>query len=121
MKNSLLGITLLLLCPSFSFADAYPKNPKIDVLNYIFRISLSDATDEIKCEVTVEVKYVDAGVEILRLDLINVTPALQNKGMRVSGVVFNGKSLSYSHDNDELKITTIFGKELKRNIKSIRI
>jgi hypothetical protein len=121
MKNSLLGITLLLLCASFSFADTYPKNPKIDVLNYIFRISLSDATDEIKCEVTVDVKYVDAGVEILRLDLINATPALQNKGMRVSGVIFNGKSLSYSHDNDELKITTIFGKELKRTIKSIRI
>ena len=108
------------MCVIF-FCRHLSKNPKIDVLNYIFRISLSDATDEIKCEVTVEVKYVDAGVEILRLDLINVTPALQNKGMRVSGVVFNGKSLSYSHDNDELKITTIFGKELKRNIKSIRI
>jgi aminopeptidase N len=80
MRNNMLCIALLLLIPALSNADTYPKNAKVDVLNYIFRISLSDATDEIKCEVTVDVKYVGARVEMLRLDLVNATAALQNKG-----------------------------------------
>ena len=54
---------LLFLHVSFSWADTYPKNKKVDVLNYVFRIQLSDATDEIKCEVTVDLHYVGAGVE----------------------------------------------------------
>ncbi|HPM32223.1 MAG TPA: M1 family metallopeptidase [Chryseolinea sp.] len=104
MKNSLLGIVLLLISSSISLADTYPKNPKIDVVNYIFRITLSDATDEIKCEVTVDVKYVGNGVEILRLDLIKGTPDLQNQGMHVSSVVSDHKPLIYTHEKDELKI-----------------
>ncbi|MDZ7647376.1 MAG: hypothetical protein U5K54_09440 [Cytophagales bacterium] len=104
MKNNILCIALLLLIPAFSNADTYPKNAKVDVLNYIFRISLSDATDEIKCEVTVDVKYVGAGVEILRLDLVNATSALQNKGMHVSSIVSDGKPMRYTHKNDELMI-----------------
>jgi aminopeptidase N len=104
MRNNILCIALLLLIPAFSNADTYPKNAKVDVLNYIFRISLSDATDKINCEVTVDVKYVGAGVEVLRLDLINATAALQNKGMHVSSVVSDGKPISYTHENDELKI-----------------
>jgi aminopeptidase N len=104
MRNNMLCIALLLLIPALSNADTYPKNAKVDVLNYIFRISLSDATDEIKCEVTVDVKYVGAGVEMLRLDLVNATAALQNKGMHVSGVVSEGKPISYTHENNELKI-----------------
>jgi aminopeptidase N len=104
MRNNMLCIALLLLIPALSNADTYPKNAKVDVLNYIFRISLSDATDEIKCEVTVDVKYVGARVEMLRLDLVNATAALQNKGMHVSGVVSEGKPISYTHENNELKI-----------------
>jgi aminopeptidase N len=104
MRNNMLCIALLLLIPALSNADTYPKNAKVDVLNYIFRISLSDATYEIKCEVTVDVKYVGAGVEMLRLDLVNATAALQNKGMHVSGVVSEGKPISYTHENNELKI-----------------
>ena len=29
----------------YASTDPYPKNPKIDVLNYIFDITLSDASD----------------------------------------------------------------------------
>lgn len=77
---------LLLLFPAASFGDNYPKNPKIDVLNYIFRITLSDNTDAIQAEATVDVRYVGEGVEILRLDLVKSSAALGNKGMTVSKV-----------------------------------
>jgi aminopeptidase N len=104
MKIRILCVLLLFCCTTHSLADTYPKNPKVDVLNYVFRIQLSDATDEIMCEVAVDVRYVGAGVEILRLDLIKASAGLENKGMRVSQILSEGKSLTYTHENDELKI-----------------
>ncbi|MBL7872515.1 MAG: M1 family peptidase [Cyclobacteriaceae bacterium] len=104
MKNWILCGLLLSLSLSFSHADTYPKNPKVDVLNYAFRIELFDTTDEIKCTVTIDVRYVGEGVKFLRLDLVKASAALANKGMTVSGVSSEGESLSYTHDNEELKI-----------------
>jgi len=103
VKNFLYALMLLLI-PATSFADNYPKNPKIDVLNYIFRITLSDNTDAIQVEATIDVRYVSEGVEILRLDLVKTSTALGNKGMTVSKVESNGKALSFTHEGAELKI-----------------
>ena len=55
----------------FGTTDNYPKNPKIDAINYVFNIELFDYTDEITCEVTVDIRYLGKGVEKLRLDLVN--------------------------------------------------
>jgi len=106
MKNWLMLISLLTLLvhSSFAFTDTYPKNSKIDVLNYQFKIELSDATDEIKCEVTIDVRYLGDGIESLRLDLVKASETLGNKGMTVSGILSDGKRLDYSHEGDELKI-----------------
>lgn len=89
---------------AFNFTDPYPKNPKVDALNYAFNIELSDNTDEIVCEVTVDVRYRGEGVEYLRLDLINASAALENKGMTVSAVTSGAEPVSYTHENDELMI-----------------
>ncbi len=104
MKNQFVIFLILILHVTIANADTYPKNPKIDVQHYAFRIELSDDTDEIKCEVTIDVNYLAAGVEYLRLDLTKANAALGNKGMQVSQVLFEGKPLSYTHENDELKI-----------------
>ncbi len=106
MKEIRYSILLFLLMGSISYsrADDYPKNPKVDVLNYIFRIILADDTDEIKCTVTVDVRYLGAGVEQLRLDLVNARPELGNKGMRVSDVHWEGNVLTYTHADDALQI-----------------
>ena len=108
MKNWLLRIILVL--PLYTFAvvpptDNYPKNPNIDVINYQFRIELSDTTDEIACEETIEVRYLVAGVTKLRLDLIKASEAMENKGMVVSQVISEGKVLEFAHENDALNIT----------------
>lgn len=97
-------ITWLMLSAFTCLADTYPKNPKIDVLNYIFRIVLSDSTDAIQVKATVDVRYVGEGVEILRLDLVKTSAALGNKGMTVSKVESAGKELTFTHEGEELKI-----------------
>ena len=107
MKRILL-IFASIFISSLCFGDTYPKNPNIDVLHYAFRIELSDDTDEIKCEETVDVRYLADGVEWLRLDLVKASAALQNKGMRVSGVVSNGRAVVFTHENEELKIKLPF-------------
>lgn len=72
MKKGFLVLSLIFLSVTFSFADKYPKNFKVDVLNYVFNIELSDDTDEIKCETTVDVRFLGSGVDSLRLDLTRV-------------------------------------------------
>ena len=88
----------------YASTDPYPKNPKIDVLNYIFDITLSDASDEINCLVTVDFRALDTGVEKIRLDLVNVSEKLENKGMTVQDVKSENGSLKFLHEKDELWI-----------------
>ena len=56
MKNLLIALLLAILAPVSAFAlfDLYPKNPNIDVINYIFKLDLSDSTDEIVGEATID-------------------------------------------------------------------
>lgn len=95
---------MFVMFPALSMADTYPKNPKVDILNYIFRIELSDNTDVIQSEATIDVRYLGEGVDYLRLDLVKTSTSLGNKGMTVSKVVSEGKTLSFTHEGGELKI-----------------
>lgn len=97
-------IACLIGCSISASADTYPKNPKIDALNYAFRIGLSDGTDEITVELAMDVRFVGAGVTALRLDLVNAGPALGGKGMTVTSVMRDGQKVEYTHANNELVI-----------------
>ena len=106
MKANNMKFILIIIIGNFSAGisapiDNYPKNPKIDAINYIFNIELSDETDEIICESKVDVRYLEKGIKELRLDLINVQ---KGKGMKVSRVTSNGDALTFKHKNDELYI-----------------
>ena len=107
-KNKVFVLCLLLIAVvhtnAYALEDNYPKNPKIDVINYAFNIELSDNTDEIICEATIYVNYLEKGVEYLRLDLINTSAKLEGKGMTVNRVTSFGKKISFTHKNDELLI-----------------
>ena len=104
---NIIGLLVLLMLQSTvsALTDGYPKNTKIDVLNYIFNLELSDVTDEILCEAVVDVKFLDVNVKTLRLDLIKRADKLNGKGMKVSNVLSNGQDLKFSHINDELVIS----------------
>lgn len=100
----LISFFLIAVFPVFVFADLYPKNPNIDVINYIFKLELSDSTDEIVGEATVNVRFMTAGISELRLDLTNATKDLNGKGMIVSRVVSEGKAIEYRHENNAVFI-----------------
>lgn len=95
---------LMAFVPPSGPLDTYPKNPAIDALNYAFRLELSDTTDAIVGELTLDLRFLAAGVRAVRLDLINAGPAHDGKGMRVSGVALNGAAVPFTHANDELLI-----------------
>lgn len=101
MKNivSLIGLVLWF---STTWADTYPKNPKIDIVNYAFTIQLDDNTDVIAGTATITVRFVEAGVSTLRFDLIKSSES--NNGMNVSGVQADGNQLSFRHENEVLYI-----------------
>jgi aminopeptidase N len=94
--------------PVFSFTDPYPKNPNIDALHYRFEFELFDDIDEIQGRTTLDVRFLAEGILTLRLDLINKSRKLENKGMLISSVESNGKVLDYTHEDDVLLITLPF-------------
>lgn len=104
MKNHLILLLILFSNNLFARTDSYPKNPKVDVLNYQFNIKLSDDTDEITCELILDVRYLGEGVDSLRLDLVKASIALENKGMTVSSIQSEGQELAFTHNGEELKI-----------------
>lgn len=83
-------------------ADTYPRQPGIDALHYAFRLTLSDDSDEIIGEATIELRYVQAGVNEVAFDLAS---AANGKGMTVSEVISGGAALVFKHQTDRLTIT----------------
>src|SRR5688572_17206652 len=74
---------LLLLIPAALFADTYPRQTGIDVIHYVFRLGLSDASSEITGETTVTVKFLRDGVSDVTLDLVSMAGG---RGMTVQSV-----------------------------------
>lgn len=111
MKNCKRKLALLLflitifIVKGYSATDPYPKNPKIDAINYRFEFELSDQTDEILGRTTIDVHFLADGIKTLRLDLINKSSELEYKGMVVSYVMSNGEAVDFTHENDALLIT----------------
>ncbi|GAB1342088.1 M1 family metallopeptidase [Gemmatimonas sp.] len=103
-KAALLAMLAVTHSPVLDRRDTYPKNPDIDALNYAFRIELSDSSDAIAGELTLDVRFLAATVPALRLDLVNRSPALAGKGMTVAAVTVDGTAVPFTHADDELRI-----------------
>jgi len=84
-------------------ADDYLKNLNIDILNYVFRLDLSDDSDVIKGETTVDLRIKTDDVKEFSLDLIGTSSGSMT-GMTVTGVTEGSNSLRYTHENNKLKI-----------------
>ena len=101
----LLSTALLLIFPYSLKADTYPINKNIDVKHYVFKLSLSDADNEITGTTMVTVNFKEAGMKNFRLDIVNKTTDRQNKGMVVDAVSIHKTAVDYTHGNDELIIS----------------
>ena len=95
--------------PSVSFsAPRWPSrittraSPRIDAQHYTFRITLTDASDEVGGEATVDLRFLQSGVTQVVLDL---TSLKDGKGMTVAAVSSRGAALKFQHSADRLAIT----------------
>jgi hypothetical protein len=104
------GLLLLLLFPAILDADTYPRQTGVDAVHYVFRLGLSDATNEIHGEATVTVKFVLDKVGDVQLDLASVSAG---KGMTVQSVRRGGavetpgpasEAIVFSHQNNRLRL-----------------
>jgi len=120
-SSLVLASTLVLGSVAPVAADTYPRQPGVDVEEYVFRISLLDETDEIRGLATTELRFVEDGVVAVYLDLIGRTGGRET-GMTVDGAWVAsgdaeaaamghspdtaelGSSAQFSHTGDRLRI-----------------
>jgi aminopeptidase N len=89
------------LCLAAFSAKAQVPGSAIDVQHYTFALQLNDENNNIKGQATVAVKFIkDASFFSLNLVKKNST----GKGMLVSAITENGKSLKFEQDSDAVKI-----------------
>jgi aminopeptidase N len=102
---NLFTTALLFVIPLISKADTYPINKNIDIKHYVFKLSLSDADNEITGTTLVTVNFKEVGMKNFRLDFVNKTSVRKDKGMVVDAVSVNNTAVDYTHGNDELIIS----------------
>ncbi len=85
-------------------ADTYPRNPDIDIQHYTFKLTLTDASDDITGETTIEVRVTRAGVSELAVDLIGQSAERAGKGMAVGAVKEGDAALEFRHMDNRLAI-----------------
>src|SRR5262245_56789759 len=101
MRTTILILTLGFISTTGLHADTYPRQPGVDAIHYVFRLTITDANNEIAGESTATVKFVTAGLKELVLDL---TSATAGKGMTVASVTCNGQPVQFTHSADRLHI-----------------
>lgn len=82
-------------------ADTYPRQPGIDAWHYVFRLTLSDTSPEIQGDATVDLLVTKDGVADAFLDLAS---AAGGKGMTVTSVTIDGRSVSFVHRDNRLAL-----------------
>jgi aminopeptidase N len=92
---------LFLFCAVSGFADNYPRQPGIDAQHYIFRIGLTDSSDEVAGEATADLRFVQPGVTQVVLDLTSLNAG---KGMIVETVTAGSTPVKFDHAADRLTI-----------------
>jgi aminopeptidase N len=101
MSARILASTLaLLLIAANGYADTYPRQPGVDAIHYLFRLTLDDSSDRIAGETTVTLRLAERVSEV-SLDL---TSAAAGKGMTVTAVTIAGKAVAFKHESDRLRI-----------------
>jgi aminopeptidase N len=91
----------LCVCVSATAKDPYKRNTSLDVQSYVFRLEVNDSTDVIGGKATLAILFKNR-LEEFELDLAGKNSA--GLGMEVTQVTMNGQSLSFTHQNDRLKI-----------------
>jgi aminopeptidase N len=86
-------------------ADTYPRQPDVDAVHYVFRLTLNDANNEIVGESTVTLRLAAPGKPGAREVALDLMKAASGKGMTVSAVTCDGTPAPFVHDAERLRIT----------------
>lgn len=78
---------------------------QIDIQHYVFQITISDQSDKIKGIADVLLKLNSADVDVAILDLADQKSRADGKGMKVTKVSKDGRSLDFTHKNNQLSIS----------------
>ena len=117
------GLTLFtfaLFCAADTHADTYPRVHGFDVIEYVFRLTLTDENDSIEGLATIDALRTEPGVSSLPLDLVGASSE-NTTGMTVSAVWVSsaiglaalgprptererGQRAEFDHDGDRLTI-----------------
>jgi aminopeptidase N len=89
------------LTAAAAHADTYPRQPGIDAVHYVFKLHISDRSNEIEGEMTGTFRILTATVKELFLDLAS---ASGGKGMTVSSVKVGETFVSYNHESNRVRI-----------------
>lgn len=96
-----LVLACLLAVSSTLGADTYPRQPGVDAWHYIFKLEISDTSPQIAGETTVDVRFTQAGVSAVALDL---TSEANGKGMTVRSVTSDGANVTFTHAGNVLRM-----------------
>jgi len=103
-----LALPLLLafafVCTPAAAIDDYPRDWDVDVQHYRFHLTLSDASNEIVGSTEITVRFAQAGVRQVTLDLVGRTPEAAT-GMAVVAVTSEGDPVRHSHADNRLTIS----------------
>jgi aminopeptidase N len=106
-------VAAALLAPVDTYADTYPRQAGIDIVHYVFRLTVEDTSDRIAGETTVTFRIVQPVGELV----LDLKSAADGKGMTVSTATVAGATASFRHAGDRLHIplpsTTKAGQELQ--------
>jgi aminopeptidase N len=103
----LVGVLLAgsVACSAQPATPPTPPHPGIDVQQYDFELTLTDASNEIVGEAAVTVQVTTDTLTAIRLDLDDPQPSA-GTGMNVESVMENGEAASFRQANDHLVIET---------------
>lgn len=106
MTRTLTGLLLVLtLMAAPAAPDTYVRQPGIDAISYAYHLTLRDDTDEIAGEAIIDLRFIDAGVREVRLDLVSAASRADGKGMTVDRVTSGETSLAFRHEGEALRIS----------------
>ncbi len=88
-------------------ADTYPRQAGVDVLHYTFRLSFTDASNELQGEAAIDVRFLEDNIGEVVFDLT---------GMTVTGV----SPGTYTHSDGHLRIATAPSKKGERRTFTVR-
>lgn len=97
----LLAACVVLGAAAIARPDTYPRQPGIDALHYVFRLRITDASNEIAGEAAATLRITAAGVKEVSLDLASPSGG---KGMMVSTVTAAGRAVQHTHEANRLRI-----------------